>query len=79
MGCLIGKWKSDFIQGLGMEDLVWWIEGWVFGFGILICGLVVQSAGEKKLENFDWKKGFAKGTVGTVLEGRRLGLGDKAD
>jgi hypothetical protein len=30
-----------------MEDLGFWMEGWVFGFGKLICGLGARSAGEK--------------------------------
>jgi hypothetical protein len=33
-----------------------------------------RKAGEKKLGNFDWRKGFAKCTVGTKLEGRRFHL-----
>lgn len=31
--------------------------------------------GRKKSEHFDWKKRLTKGTVGTVLKGGRLGLG----
>jgi hypothetical protein len=71
LGVLIGKWKSDFIRGLGMEGLGLWIEGWVFGFEHLIWGLGARS-GEKKLEIFDLRKGFRKRMVGTKLKGRRL-------
>ena len=38
-GCLIRKWKSGFIRGLGMRDLGLWIGGWVFGFEKLDLGI----------------------------------------
>jgi hypothetical protein len=75
-GCLIGKWKSDFIWGWRI-----WVFGWKGGFLDLGNWFVDwgREALEKKLGNFDLRKGFAKHTVGTKLEGRRLELVGEED
>ena len=72
--CLIGKWKSDFIRGLGMKGLGWWMEGW--GFGNLRFGFGDwrrAAPGRKKLGNFDWEKGSRNALWGDDL---RVGFWD---
>jgi hypothetical protein len=69
--CLIGKWKSGFIRGLGMKGLGWWMEGWGFGslrFGFGDWGRAAPGRknweiliGEKGSRNALWANDFRVG------------------
>jgi hypothetical protein len=66
----IGDGGFGFLDGrvgFGIWDLGNWFVDWG------------REALEKKLGNFDLRKGFAKHTVGRSLEGRRLELVGEED
>jgi hypothetical protein len=62
---------------LRIEDLVWWIEGWVFGFEELILGDWGACGRRKNCGNLSWEIGSRNAMWGRYLRvgGCNLGCG----